>query len=179
VAVLDDLRIDRAHFLGYSMGAGLGFGMATHAPDRLLSLVLGEEHPYPEDPLAITERRVRLEQGPEAVVASAEEAHGPAPPGIRAAFLANDVDALLAYLDRPQEDLLPGLLGFAGPCLLYAGDADPRHDGAKRLAGEMPNATFVSLPGLDHWTALTQTEDLLPPIKAFLRSATRLGQEEV
>ena len=79
-------------------------------------------------------------------------------------------DALLACLDRPPEDLVPGLLNFAGPCLLYAGDADPAHAGAARLATEMPNTTFVSLPGLDHWTALIRADKALPPIQEFLRS---------
>ena len=170
VAVLDDLGIERAHFFGYGMGAGLGFEMANHAPDRLLSLILGGAQPYPTDPPADSELRATLEQGLEAAVTSVEEIHGRMPAEMRTTVLANDREALLACLDRPREDLLPGLLRFAGPCLLYAGDADPAHDGLKRLAAEMPDATFVSLPGLDHWTGLTSADHVLPPIKTFLES---------
>jgi len=170
VAVLDDLGISRAHFLGYGMGAGLGFEMANHAPNRLLSLILGGAQPYSTDPPAGGEMRTMLESGLEAAAASVEEIHGHIPPGMKATALANDREALLACLDRPREDLLPGLLRFAGPCLLYAGGADPAHDGANRLAAEMPRATFVSLSGLDHWAALASADSALPPIKAFLES---------
>src|SRR5215210_5963444 len=41
VAVLDELGIDRAHFIGTSWGGRLGFGIGEHAPDRVLSLVIG------------------------------------------------------------------------------------------------------------------------------------------
>src|SRR5262249_20415281 len=46
VAVLDALALDRAHYWGYSMGGGIGFGMAKYAPERLRSLVIGGAHPY-------------------------------------------------------------------------------------------------------------------------------------
>jgi pimeloyl-ACP methyl ester carboxylesterase len=45
-AVLDSLRIERAHYLGFSWGARLGFAMGEHAPERLLSLVLCGNQPY-------------------------------------------------------------------------------------------------------------------------------------
>jgi pimeloyl-ACP methyl ester carboxylesterase len=46
VAVLDSLNIDRAHFLGSSWGARLGFALGEYAPERLLSLVLCGNQPY-------------------------------------------------------------------------------------------------------------------------------------
>jgi pimeloyl-ACP methyl ester carboxylesterase len=46
VAVLDALGIERAHFLGSSWGARLGFALGEHAPDRVLSLVLCGNQPY-------------------------------------------------------------------------------------------------------------------------------------
>src|SRR5918997_1952431 len=50
VAVLDELGIERAHFIGTSYGARLGFGIGEHAPERVLSLVLGGQQPYAIDP---------------------------------------------------------------------------------------------------------------------------------
>src|SRR5919109_3592792 len=49
VAVLDALGIERAHFLGSSWGARLGFTLGEHAPKRLLSLVLCGNQPYAWD----------------------------------------------------------------------------------------------------------------------------------
>src|SRR5918995_4332616 len=46
VAVLDALGIERAHFLGSSWGARLGFALGEHAPERVLSLVLCGNQPY-------------------------------------------------------------------------------------------------------------------------------------
>jgi pimeloyl-ACP methyl ester carboxylesterase len=49
VAVLDALGIERAHFLGSSWGARLGFAVGEHAPNRILSLVLCGNQPYEWD----------------------------------------------------------------------------------------------------------------------------------
>jgi len=46
VAVLDDLKISKAHFLGYSMGGWIGFGIAKYSPQRFHSLIIGGMHPY-------------------------------------------------------------------------------------------------------------------------------------
>jgi len=41
VAVLDAVGVDRAHFLGYSMGGWIAVGVAKYAPERLASLTVG------------------------------------------------------------------------------------------------------------------------------------------
>src|SRR5438093_10737912 len=46
LAVLDDLGVETAHFLGYSMGGRVGFGIAKYAPARFRSLMIGGSHPY-------------------------------------------------------------------------------------------------------------------------------------
>jgi pimeloyl-ACP methyl ester carboxylesterase len=53
VAVLDELGIERAHFVGMSWGGRLGFGIGEHAPERVLSLIIGGQQPYewPDSPL--------------------------------------------------------------------------------------------------------------------------------
>jgi pimeloyl-ACP methyl ester carboxylesterase len=53
LAVLDELGIERAHFIGMSWGGRLGFGIGEHAPQRVLSLVIGGQQPYrwPDSPL--------------------------------------------------------------------------------------------------------------------------------
>src|SRR5688572_11752122 len=45
-AILDTLGIERAHYLGFSWGARLGFAIGEHAPERVLSLVLCGNQPY-------------------------------------------------------------------------------------------------------------------------------------
>jgi pimeloyl-ACP methyl ester carboxylesterase len=40
VAVLDDLQLGKAHFLGFSMGGLIGWGIAKHTPERFHSLLI-------------------------------------------------------------------------------------------------------------------------------------------
>jgi pimeloyl-ACP methyl ester carboxylesterase len=47
VAILDRLGIERAHFVGRSWGGRLRFGIGEHAPERVRSLVIGGNQPYP------------------------------------------------------------------------------------------------------------------------------------
>jgi pimeloyl-ACP methyl ester carboxylesterase len=47
-SVLDDMKVERANFFGYSMGGWIGFGLAKYAPSRFRSLILGGAHPYAE-----------------------------------------------------------------------------------------------------------------------------------
>jgi pimeloyl-ACP methyl ester carboxylesterase len=52
-AVLDELGIDRAHFVGLSWGGRLGFGIGSHTPHRVRALVCVGQQPYawPDSPL--------------------------------------------------------------------------------------------------------------------------------
>jgi hypothetical protein len=59
------------------------------------------------------------------------------------------------------------------PALIYAGDRDAPHDGARRAAEAMPDATFLSLPGLNYPQAFREKAGLLPPVRAFLARAER------
>ena len=45
-AVLDAEGIEKAHFIGYSMGGWMSTAMLIHQPDRLLSLVIGGWDPF-------------------------------------------------------------------------------------------------------------------------------------
>lgn len=54
VAVLDELGVERAYFIGLSWGGRVGFGIGEHAPHRASSLIIGGNQPYacPDSPLA-------------------------------------------------------------------------------------------------------------------------------
>jgi pimeloyl-ACP methyl ester carboxylesterase len=172
VSVLDALAIERAHFLGYSMGGGIGFGIAKHTPGRFASLIIGGAHPYRGDPAQYTREASLLEQGIEAYVGAWESAGIVFTPDERRTMLACDPLALRAMRlarrdDAPLDDALPDI---ALPCLLYAGDNDePEHELAQRAAQTMSNATFVSLPGMDHMDVYHQGDIIAPHVVAFLQ----------
>jgi pimeloyl-ACP methyl ester carboxylesterase len=177
VAVLDELSIDRAHFIGMSWGGRLGFGIGEHAPQRVLSLVIGGQQPYawPDSPLtdAVTEGLAAAQaEGMEAAVQALEEFWNLRfPDARRARYLDNDPAALeAAWRAVLGEGAISNDLGaWRVPCLIFLGAADADFlDQARRAASEIPNAEFISLVDSDHYQAHTRQEDVV--IDAVLRT---------
>ena len=167
VAVLDDLDIGSAHFFGYSMGGAIGFRFAKLAPEKARSLIIGGASPKVRnrnDPDPILEM---LEAGPESVLAVAEGS-GPVTPERREQILANDLEALIALRKSPGLSVEDDLPGMTMPFLVYAGESDEFFPYVKEYTKRLPNATFVSLPGLDHVQGFTRSDLVLPHIKKFL-----------
>src|SRR5262249_43227642 len=88
-------------------------------------------------------------------------------PALRARMLGTDVEALRALsTDRASlEDVLPTM---RLPCLLFAGDADPRFARVQQCASGLPEATFFALPGCGHIAACARSDLVLPHLKRFL-----------
>jgi pimeloyl-ACP methyl ester carboxylesterase len=178
IAVLDDLKIDRTNYFGYSMGAGVGFRAAVSYPERFSSLILGGWSPYRTQspgnaPSAtnVPDQVSTLRNDPEAFLRLREQQLGrPLTPDERKAELANDPDALSALLAKFRDVATLNnteLACISLPCLLYAGDLDSMYAGAKEASGHMPHAEFFSLPGLDHVQA-GASNLVLPHVREFL-----------
>lgn len=182
VAVLDALGIERAHYLGFSWGARLGFAIGEHASARVRSLVLCGNQPYEwplDGPLF---RGVRdaaaagVARGMSAFVETWESSIGERfPEPERSWILENDPLALEAALRSitAEGPVSQDLTGWKVPCLIYAGEDDEMHAGAARAATEIPNVTFVSLPGHTHFSAERVADQLLPRVLELFRSADR------
>jgi pimeloyl-ACP methyl ester carboxylesterase len=168
VAVLDDLGIAQADFLGYSMGGWIGFGVARYAPERFRSLIIGGQHPFAQSMDELRQLvRYGVEKGPGAFVAMWEESIGALSSKTRERMLAYDYAALLAVA-QDRESLEAVLPTMRMPCLLYVGEADEVYPMAKECAKQIANATFVALPGLDHGEAIRRSDIVLPHVKRFL-----------
>lgn len=173
VAVLDDLGIAQADFFGYSMGGWIGFGVARYAPERFRSLTIGGQHPYAQNMDGLRQLvRYGVENGPEAFVAMWEENFGTLSSETRERMLAYDYEALLAVA-QDRESLEAVLPTMRMPCLLYVGEMDEIHPLAKECARQIANATFVTLPGLDHGEAIRRSDEVLPHVKRFLAAVNR------
>jgi pimeloyl-ACP methyl ester carboxylesterase len=181
-AVLDAAGLDKAHFWGYSMGGRVGLATGKYAPDRFSSLIIGGSGLSEKDSEGEVEelkpyiRRYEeflpiYKQGREAVTSYTKETRGEDVEGYAIERLLNaDPRALLGYCFNYENigmaDYLPGL---STPCLLYAGEEDTYpHSTAKTCAEIMQNATFVSLPGLDHGGAFLARDQVLPHVLKFL-----------
>ena len=170
-AVLDELALERATYLGYSMGGRVGFALAKFAPQRLSSLVIGAATPLDTgfEPFA------GIDGGDsEAFIAALEPLIGETlPPELRAAMLQNDIRALTALMQAPLLDLTSVLDEIAVPALFYVGEEDARFEPLRGCA-QRAGAEFVSLPGLNHGQGYMQSGPALAAIGDFLKSA-RLG----
>jgi pimeloyl-ACP methyl ester carboxylesterase len=170
VAVLDDLKVNNAHYFGYSMGGWIGWGIGKYAPERFHSLIIGGADPYEGDPDAPNFWFDLFSSGMDAFLATAEPMFGSRwTPELKAMAQANDLEALIALVSVEEqlrfEDMLPTMLV---PCLVIVGGEADEYPGARECAKSVPNATFVSLPGLGHIEAIYRTDLVLPHIRKFL-----------
>lgn len=178
IAVLDDLNIGKAHFLGYSMGGWVGFGIAKYAPQRFHSLIIGCMHPYakPNEPEQ-SFQWLKLDINAKLALAETWLGSGMTPQWkawTHTRFATNDFQALIALVSRDWphgfDEVLPTM---TMPVLVFVGETDPFYPGARECAKSIPNATFVSFPGLDHTQTFIRKDLVLPYITRFLKKVSQ------
>ncbi len=176
VAALDELGIESAAYWGYSMGARIGFGVAERAPERIRAMILAGIDRFGTHPSRFQSRIRFLSRGMSLYLEGFESRFGRMlPTSKRERFLENDSLALIAA----SMGLRDGYGGYDGlipqmtmPCLVYDGDRDGFHSGARELAEMLPNAEFASLAGQDHGGTFTRSDLALPHVRRFLASLT-------
>ncbi|WP_051432778.1 alpha/beta fold hydrolase [Promicromonospora kroppenstedtii] len=183
VAVLDALAIPRTHYLGYSLGARIGFTLLDVRPDRLTSFVsLGGTHRSTAGGPAevfFPDFDEALRRGGMAGFVEGWGRHRGTPldPQTSLAFRANDPAAMRAILAAIEHE--PGvpaarLAHVTTPTLLLAGGRDQaRLDASREAARVISNARVVELEGHDHATTLSDRERVLGHVAPFLRAAAR------
>ncbi len=178
LAVLDAAGVRQAHYLGYSFGARLGFGLGSVAPERMASFV-SLAGSYRITPGSIAELffpgydAALASGGMDGFIAGWEGRTGrPVDPVTRMAFKANDPLALRAYFAQTEAgDGVPEstLREFPVPALLLAGTRDTRRLADSRRAAElMPHARLVELPGRNHGDTLVPAAPVLAEILPFI-----------
>ena len=173
IAVMDALGVDKAHYMGYSMGGRIGFGLILYELDRFNSLIIGGmSADTPNTDIPPEERIKTLKLGMESYVADAEEKEGPIETLRRERLLDNDAEALIAATIAPRgTDGVEQLLHDVDiPCLLYCGDQDGYFEAAQKSAGLIPTAIFVAVPGLNHGQVARAGEKVLPHVPRFLEN---------
>ncbi|CDO88147.1 hypothetical protein AWC29_01615 [Mycobacterium triplex] len=177
-AVLDEIGVRSAHYMGYSLGGRIGLAMAVLHPDRIRSLVVvGSSHHAQHDLVERFFCRGAIDiletDGMPAFLARWQEAHGFALSAKNLDRLAgHDPLALAAYLRSCQSD--PGidehqLSQIAIPTLICAGTDDAfRFEESAELADLIPGATFYALAGKDHGPTITSgAPELLEQLTTF------------
>jgi pimeloyl-ACP methyl ester carboxylesterase len=114
-----------------------------------------------------------LTEGTEALVEGMRWLFGSIPPQHEERLRGLDLQAMVAYLDptRRRASHVDALPQMGLPCLLYAGEQDRNaHQNGPAAARQMPDARFVSLPGLNHVGAAAAVDLIMPHVLAFLAS---------
>jgi pimeloyl-ACP methyl ester carboxylesterase len=183
LAVLDELNIARAHFIGTSYGARLTFALGENVHDRVLSLVVGGQQPYAIDrqgPLfaMVTSSLARsADEGTlEPFVSALEESAGERlPDDLRSIYLAQDPVAMNAASSMMVAEgaVVTNLGSWRMPCLIFVGENDEDFlDQARRAADEIPRAEFIAVPEQSHMGAHLSHDVVIPAALRTLRRWT-------
>ena len=92
-------------------------------------------------------------------------------------YLQSDLEALKAIPEALEEpiDYKAVLSSSSLPFLVYLGEEDYIYARGKEAASWMPehNLTYVSLPGLNHWSGIYRSDLVIPHVREFL---SRVGE---
>lgn len=177
--LMDHLGIERAHLVGYSMGALFTMKFMTMYPERLITAApCGNGWHIEGDPqVAIAERLaadLAAGRGYGALFELVEPTNGPVNPllqgGMHLFFrLVNDQQALAAMVESWREDLKMTAEDFQSltvPSLCVIGEYDAFCHGAQRLADTKPNHELILLKNRNHYNAFFG--EFTKHIQAFL-----------
>jgi len=185
IRLLDHLKIDRAHVVGYSMGGAIANQLLIRHSPRLITVTLLGAGWEGEDLKALASQFSALADGFEKkdaswlirAVSSAGQ-KGPTAEEIAAAnaslFARNDSDALAAA----ARGLLPlyqvpadSLRGVSLPVLAIVGDQDTLNlEGVKRMAAVVRGMEVVRIPSATHASSVRPSAE---PLVAFLNKHRR------
>lgn len=174
LAVMDAEGVEKTVYYGFSLGGITGFTLAHLHPERLNGLIICGMHARSRRLVrGFIEEQARAfrELGIRGVLEKRESQHGPLSPERRERFLALDPLAIAAAWEAVGEwdGVEEALPTMATPALIIVGDQDTEYrETAPRDAGRMPNARFVSIPGLDHVQSFDRTDLVLPHIREIL-----------
>ncbi|HVQ86685.1 MAG TPA: alpha/beta hydrolase [Actinomycetes bacterium] len=177
VAVVAELAVRRVGFVGYSMGAHIGYELAATRPDLIASLVgLGvtrEIVPQPDEDVALA--ALVREHGMVALVNLVEEEERIAlPEWLTQQFLDTNAEQFALSLEALKDwSVWPCFARIECPTLIVAGEAeDPPHLNAV-AATKIALAQAVWLPGLGHVGAFLAAREQCQLIEPHLRSTLR------
>jgi pimeloyl-ACP methyl ester carboxylesterase len=176
--LLDHLKIDKAHVVGYSMGAGIALSFAVHHPQRVRSVTLGgssgmngREHALV---LAVADS---LEKGngfgPLLIALTPKNQPKPTTQAIKlidnAILSFNDPKALAAAARGAVGDEISDtqVEAIKAPVLSIIGADDPLHEDVERLKTLLPTARIVVIDKANHMTAYSRPE-FIAELRKFL-----------
>lgn len=179
-SVLDELGIETAHYLGYSLGGRIGFELLDSYPHRVLSFTsIGGTYRTPPGSVAEAffptfDRLLETGDMTAFVREWREYRSSDVDAETAAAFINNSAPALRALLTSLEAEPAVDEQRLAAvdvPSLLMAGTLDEtRWRDAHRAIALMQRATFYPLNGQNHASSLRPVSEILSRVIPFLHS---------
>lgn len=153
LALLDHLGIGKADVLGFSMGTRIAMGLALAEPGRVDLLILGGvggklfDPPLAGNPMTAAMEAENIEDISEPLLRSFRQF---------ADEQGEDRLALAALTRAPHQPVTREMVAqIPHETLVVAGSRDVLAGDPGELARAMPNAKAVTLPGCDHFSAIS------------------------
>ncbi len=182
VRLLDHLKIEKAHIVGYSMGGFITTKLVTTHPDRIASAVIGAAgwHENAEERMELLDAigdSLDAGTGIAPLMKALTPAGQPAPSDEQLKttntmlMLMNDPKALAAAIRGMRNlNVTRGELeANKVPALSVIGSLDPLKDGVDEMEGVMANLKVVVIDGTDHMSAVNSPK-LLGSIQEHLKA---------
>lgn len=168
LALMDTLHINETHYLGYSLGGWVGYGLMQYAPERFKSMILGGAHPYAD--LSWEAFNQIDGDNPDIFISTLERVlQERISTVIKMQIRANDLVALTASAQQPRLSQTDNLERHTIPTLFFCGEQDKRISMVKEYAETLKQSTFVTIPKVNHINCLTKADIVVPQIEYFLR----------
>ena len=185
IRLMDHLKIEKAHIVGYSMGGFMTGYLLSKYPDRVLTATMGGagwEQPNGEMQRSLTELAESLEAGNGIgpLIVRLTPADQPKPTKEQIAsinqmlMLSNDAQALAACIRGMQRLAVPEekLEANRVPTLAIIGERDPLKEGVDAMQERMSNLTVSVVDGADHMTCFANPQ-FIADLKKFLAAHSR------
>jgi len=165
VAGLDEIGAERAHLVGYSLGARNAFYVATDYPERVASVVAVAANPHPTPINLKLTRHLWSPKRPPRPIRALRRLRRTVERRLR----GQSVDVLVSQADSGDFDVDAAVAAMTMPVLLVTGEFDERFavELTKEFAGRLPNSELEIVSGEDHGM-LPRLQPTLPTIEAFL-----------
>jgi pimeloyl-ACP methyl ester carboxylesterase len=183
INIMDKLKVEKAHYLGYSMGGIIGFyGIARYYLPRLSSLIFGgftaylDEKGFQERQAILNLAQSAVEKGMPVLISALEQMFGVKLE--QSYYMSLNPRALFSLQKNARDTFSAGIddeitSKINIPCLFYVGESDSRLNGAKKTSSKISGARFISFPQLNHWAAGVRSDLVVPHIKRFLEEVRK------
>jgi pimeloyl-ACP methyl ester carboxylesterase len=178
VALLDELQIPKAHFVGHSMGASIAANLALRYPERTssISLIAGPFFPDSAGLARVLAPYVASLKRGEGLTSFVKWIVPGTPDSVavelnKQLMASNDSSVLVAVLSG-MGGLVPR--GNATPdstigILIAVGDGDPLLPQSRALKAKWPRATLLEAAGANHFDVITRG-DVVAAIRTLIGS---------